>query len=123
MRYIIQIHFPASNSVTEYEALINGLHITSELGIRRLDVRGDSQLIIDQVIKESSYHDPKMAAYCQVVHLLEDKFDGLELNHIARWSNEAADELMKLASDRAPAPVSVFTSDLHKPSVTYQGTA
>jgi hypothetical protein len=41
-------------------------------------------LIIDQVMKESRCHDPKMVAYCQVVHLLEDKFDGLELNHIAR---------------------------------------
>jgi ribonuclease HI len=42
MRYMIQIHFSASNNVTEYEALVNGLHIASELGIRRLDVRGDS---------------------------------------------------------------------------------
>jgi ribonuclease HI len=84
MRYMIRIHFSASNIVVEYEALVNGLHIATELGIRWLDVRGDSQLIVDQVMKESSCHDPKMAAYCQVVHLLEDKFDGLELNHIVR---------------------------------------
>jgi hypothetical protein len=64
-----------------------------------------------------------MVAYCQVVCLLEEKFDGLELNHIARWSNEAVDELAKLASDQAPAPADVFTSDLYKPSVTYQGSA
>jgi ribonuclease HI len=37
MRYTVRIHFPASNNVTEYEALINGLHITVELGIRRGD--------------------------------------------------------------------------------------
>jgi hypothetical protein len=49
-------------------------------------------------MKESSCHDPKMEAYCQAVRLLEDKFDGLELKHIAQWSNEAADELAKLAS-------------------------
>jgi ribonuclease HI len=84
MRYIIQINFLASNNVAEYEALVNGLHIATELGIRWLDVRGDSQLIVDQVMKESSCHNPKMAAYCQVVRLLEDKFDGLELNHMAR---------------------------------------
>jgi hypothetical protein len=64
-----------------------------------------------------------MATYCQVVRLLEDKFDSLELNHIARRSNEAADELAKLASGRALAPAGVFTSDLYKPSVTYQGLA
>jgi len=42
MRYIIRIHFPASNNVAEYEALVNGLKIAIELGVRRLDVRGDS---------------------------------------------------------------------------------
>jgi ribonuclease HI len=69
MRYIIRIHFLASNNVTEYEALVNGLHIATELGIRWLDVRGDSQLIVDQVMKESSCHDPKIVAYYLVVHL------------------------------------------------------
>ena len=33
MRYMVRIHFPSSNNVAEYEALINGLHITIELGI------------------------------------------------------------------------------------------
>jgi hypothetical protein len=74
-------------------------------------------------MKESSCHDPKMAAYYQAVHPLEDKFDGLELNHIARRSNEAADELVKLASSRARAPADVFISDLHKPSVAHQESA
>jgi hypothetical protein len=73
-------------------------------------------------MKKSSYHDPKMVAYCQVVRLLEDKFDGLELNHIARQSNKAADELKKLVSGRAPVPTDIFVSDSYKPSVTYQGS-
>ena len=42
MRYLVRIYFPSSNNVAEYEALINGLHITIELGIRRLNIRGDS---------------------------------------------------------------------------------
>ena len=64
IRYAIRIHFLVSNNVAEYEALISGLHIAIELGIQRLDVRGDSQLVIDQVMKESSCHNAKMAAYC-----------------------------------------------------------
>ena len=36
---MVRIHFPSSNNVVEYEALINGLCIAIELGIRRLDVR------------------------------------------------------------------------------------
>jgi len=65
MRYVIRIHFAASNNVVEYEVLVNGLKITIELGVRCLDVRGDSQLVIDQVMKASNCHDPKMEAYCK----------------------------------------------------------
>ena len=50
--------------MAEYEALINSLHIAIELDIRRLDVQSNSQLVIDEVMKESSCHNTKMAAYC-----------------------------------------------------------
>ena len=119
MRYMVRLHFAASNNVAEYEALINGLQVAIELGARRLDVRGDSRLVIDQVMKESNCLDPKMEAYCKLVRRLEDKFDGLELNHVARKYNEAADELAKMASARVPVPPNVFARDLHKPSIGY----
>ena len=67
MSYMVRLYLPSSNNVVEYEALINGLRITIKLGIWRLDIRGDSQLVIDQVMKESSCHDAKMAAYCREV--------------------------------------------------------
>ena len=117
MRYVIRIHFVASNNVAEYEALVNGLKIAVELGVRRLDVRGDSQLVIDQVMKASSCHDPKIEAYCKEVHRIEDKFHGLELVHVARRYNEAADELAKIASTRSMVPPDAFSRDLHEPSV------
>jgi hypothetical protein len=68
---------------------------------------------------ESSYHDPKMEAYCKTVRRLEDKFDSLELNHIACKYNEAADELAKIAVGQTTVPLDIFASDLHKPSVDY----
>jgi hypothetical protein len=46
MRYAVRLHFPASNNMAEYEALLCGLRITIETGIKRLDVRGDSQLVM-----------------------------------------------------------------------------
>jgi ribonuclease HI len=104
VRYVIRLHFPVSNNVAEYEALVNGLHIAVELGVRCLDARGDSQLVIDQVMKNSHCRDRKMEAYCDEVRRLEDKFHGLELNHVARWYNETADELAKIASGRTTVP-------------------
>jgi len=72
--YMICLHFIASNNAAEYEALINGLRITVELGATQLYVHGESELVIDQVMKESSCQSPLMAAYCQEVCKLEDKF-------------------------------------------------
>jgi ribonuclease HI len=34
MRYMAHLYFPTSNNVVEYEALVNGLHITIELGVQ-----------------------------------------------------------------------------------------
>jgi ribonuclease HI len=67
MEYMVRLHFLASNNIAEYEALINGLQIAIELGILHLEIRGDSELVVDQVMKEKNCVDPKMAAYCQVV--------------------------------------------------------
>jgi ribonuclease HI len=117
MRYVIRLHFASSNNVAEYEALVNGLRIAIELGVQHLDVHSDSQLVIDQVMKNSSCQDPKMEAYCKEVRRLEDKFHGLELNHVVCRHNEAADKLTKIASIRTMVPPDVFSKDLYKPSV------
>ena len=115
LRYVICLHFLASNNVTEYKALINGLCIAVELGITRLYVRGDLELVVDQVMKESSCKSPLMAAYCQEVCKLKDKFRGIELHHVSRKDNDAADFLAKLAVRRVPSPDGVFINDLHEP--------
>jgi ribonuclease HI len=117
VRYALRLHFSASNNVAEYEALVNGLCIAVELGVRRLDARGDSQLVIDQVMMNSHCRDRKMEAYCDEVRCLEDKFYGLELNHVARRYNETADELAKIALGRTTVPPNVFSRDIYQPSV------
>jgi ribonuclease HI len=67
MEYLVRLHFPASNNTAEYEALINGLLITVVFGIKRLEIRGDLELVVDQVMKDKNCVDMKMAAYCQAV--------------------------------------------------------
>jgi hypothetical protein len=106
--------------MAEYEALLCGLKIAIELGVKRLDVRGDSQLVIDQVMKNASCHDDKMEAYCKAVRALEDKFYGIELNHVPRRYNEEADELAKIASGRITVPPNVFARDIAQPSVVFE---
>jgi ribonuclease HI len=122
VRYVLRLHFLASNNVAEYEALVNGLRIAVELGVRRLDAHGDLQLVIDQVMKNSHCRDRKMEAYCDEVRRLEGKFYGLELNHIARLYNETADKLAKIASGQTTVPPDVFSRDIHQPSVKIDDT-
>jgi ribonuclease HI len=102
MRYAVRLHFPTSNNMAEYKALLCGFKIAIEIGIKRLNVRGDSRLVIDQVMKNASYHDDKMEAYCKAVQAPNDKFYGIELNHVPRLYNEEADELAKIASGEGP---------------------
>jgi hypothetical protein len=73
-------------------------------------------------MKNSHCRDPKMVAYCDEVRRLEDKFYGLELNHVARRYNEIADEVAKIASGRTTVPPYVFSRDLHHPSVKTDDT-
>jgi ribonuclease HI len=117
MRYAVRLHLPTSNNMAEYEALLCGLQIAIEIGIKRLDVRGDSQLVIDQVIKNASCHNDKMEAYCNTVRALEDKFYGIELNHVPCRYNEEAVELAKIALGRITVPSNIFARDVAKPFI------
>jgi ribonuclease HI len=116
MRYVVRLHFPASNNMAEYEALLCGLRIAIETGW------GDSQLVIDQVMKNASCHDDKMEAYCNAVRALKDKLYGIELNHVPRRYNEEADELAKIASEGITVPPNVFARDVARPSVNLEPT-
>ena len=49
LKYVIQMHFPremSTNNTAEYEGLLAGLRIAVDLGVKKLIVRGDSQLVV-----------------------------------------------------------------------------
>ena len=115
-QYAVRLHFPTSNNIAEYEALISGLHIAIDIGATSLYVYGDSKLVVDQVMKNSNCKSPLMDAYCQEVRKLEGKFRGLELHHIPRKQNPDADALAKMVAERKPASNGVFVNDLNAPS-------
>src|SRR4051812_23690514 len=87
------------------------------LGIRRLMIFGDSDLVINQVMKEWDIRSLAMTTYFVAVRKLEKKFDGLELHHIPRAQNQAADDLAKLGSTRGQIPSGIYFEHLHSPTV------
>ena len=114
LSYVLQIHFDSSNNEAEYEY---GLRMAISLGVRRLMVYGDSDLVVNQVMKVWDVRSPAMTGYCNAVRKLEKKFKGLALHHIPRLKNQAADDFAKLGSTRKPIPSNVFLEHLHTPSV------
>jgi ribonuclease HI len=116
LKYVVRLEFKATNNMTEYEALIFGLSAALSLGVRQLLVKGDSQLIIKQARGECSCNEPRLAAYLLHVKKLEKDFATLELQHVPRADNSAADDLSQRASTRAPVPEGAFERRLLRPT-------
>ena len=117
LRYALQIHFAASNNVAEYEALVHGLWLAKELGIRRILCYGDSDLVVQQCSGEWDARDCNMASYRFLIQKLSGSFDGCEFLHVPRAENEGADMLAKIASSRQAILSGVSLEHLRKPSV------
>ena len=96
MRYAIQIDFidpTPTNNIAEYEGLLTSLRIAITLGVKRLLVKGDSEVVAKQTSKDYQATNKNMAAYLQAYKWLESKFDGLEVQFISRKLNSDADTL------------------------------
>ena len=74
LRYAIRRHFSTSNNAVEYEALINGLRIAIEVGATWLYIRSDSELVVDQVMKESCCKSPSWQHTARRCASLRKKF-------------------------------------------------
>src|SRR4051812_7139334 len=63
LRYMLQIHFAASNNVVEYEVLVHGIKLAKEIGIRRILFYGDSDLVVQKCTGTWDAKDANMASY------------------------------------------------------------
>jgi ribonuclease HI len=67
-------------------------------GATRIKIHGDSNLIAQQVMKECDATCANMIAYRAMYDKLEGDFEGCEVTHIGRKSNEEADNLANVGS-------------------------
>ena len=86
------------------------------LGVKRLTIKGDSQLLVNFSNKIYEPKDEHMEAYLAEVRRMEKQFWGLELQHVPRGTNQEADDISKRASRRLPQEPGVFEERLFKPS-------
>jgi hypothetical protein len=106
-----------SNNEAEYEAILHGMHMAKACGATRIKIRGDSNLIAQQVLKECDATCANMTMYCAIYNKLEGNFKGYEVTHIGRESNEEADNLANIGSKCLPILPGVFFEEIFERSI------
>ncbi|UQX87298.1 bifunctional RNase H/acid phosphatase [Jatrophihabitans telluris] len=90
-----------TNNVAEYRGLIAGLSAAQELGARRVTVRMDSKLVIEQVSGRWQVNDDGLRPLHARARALVDSFEAVSLSWIPRAENAEADRLANEAMDSA----------------------
>jgi ribonuclease HI len=118
MRYVLRMRFSnPSNNEAEYEAVLHGMRMAKACGATRIKIHGDLNLIAQQVMKECDATCANMIAYRAIYDKLEGEFEGCEVTHISRESNEEADNLANVGSRCLPIPPGVFFEEIFERSV------
>ena len=94
----VKLGFDCTNNMTEYEACIVGLQAALEFGAHKLEVFGDSLLIVSQTNGEWQAQDPKLIPYQRYISQLVSKFKYITFTYTPRAHNHFANALATLAS-------------------------
>lgn len=91
----------ATNNQAEYRALIRALEMVERYGFDEVEIRGDSELIVEQVRGNWDANDPTLREFRVEVHELLAGFDSWSISHVPREVNDRADDLANDALDDA----------------------
>lgn len=93
----------ATCNIAEYQGLIIGLQGAIDMNIKDISVKGDSKLIINQVMGNYQVKAEHLKMYHENVTNLLKNFDNFTLEHVKRINNQRADELANMAMDTKEA--------------------
>jgi ribonuclease HI len=83
-----------TNNLAEYTGLILGLnHTANQPHIKRLFVKGDSQLVVKQMRGEYKVNSSNLIELHKNAKLLASVFEKIEYEHVYRQNNKRADAL------------------------------
>ncbi|XP_016199503.1 uncharacterized protein LOC107640499 [Arachis ipaensis] len=97
-KFFFELNYSCSNNEAEYEALIMGLKLLLERGVKNVKIFGDSQLVVHQVSLEYRCVSENLRKYFNVATELLSKFDSVIVRHVPRELNQEANELAQIAS-------------------------
>ena len=98
MTLSFKLEFPCSNNTAEYEAYLTGLATAFKMRIKRLRVKGDSNVVVCQTKGSFSLKETSLAPYRAMAQKMEEKFSTFEIEHTSRNENRFANALAALGS-------------------------
>lgn len=93
----------ATNNVAEYRALLLGLEWALAMGIDKLSVYADSELMVRQLKGEYKVKNDGLIPLYQEAMRSARRFSSISFTHIPRAKNRRADKLVNRAVDEALA--------------------
>ena len=91
----------ATNNVAEYRGLLAALEWARAHGVRKLRVRSDSLLLVQQMLGNYKVKNPGLQPLHAKARLLADEIGQVSFEHVRRESNAHADRLANMAMDDA----------------------
>nr|KYP61307.1 Retrovirus-related Pol polyprotein from transposon 17.6 [Cajanus cajan] len=115
----LRFDFWASNNQAEYEALLAGMRLVAEMGVRKIICWTDSKVVTEQVNDNFQVKDPNLLKYYHLFQGMSNQFEEIQVKHTPRGNNERADQLARLASSHKLGQLrSTIHLELPTPSVT-----
>ena len=87
------------------------------MGIQRLIIKTDSQVVAGHIEKDYKARDPKLTKYLPFLREQEKYFEGFTVKNISRIYNSDADEIAKDAAQNTSLPQDVFFQVLTHASI------
>jgi ribonuclease HI len=92
----------ATNNVAEYTALVEGLQLALEYGVKKLAVFSDSELLVKQMNGEYRVKNEDLKPLYEEARTMAAKFAVFSITHVRREQNKRADKLGNEALDGRP---------------------
>src|SRR3954467_4999848 len=99
------------------------MRMAKTCGTTRLSIYGDSNLVVQQAMRDCDAVADNMMAYQKLYNTLQGGFNGFELNYITRANNTEADELANIGSTQGQVPPGVFLESISQRSIKTKAAA
>lgn len=94
----IQLKFITTNNEAEYEAIIASINMAREMGVKNLEVKSDSQMVIEHIKGEYEARGDKMKRHLEKVKEVMELFDKIAFTKVPREENSQAYALARFGS-------------------------